>query len=199
MRRLRGSSGGPKRSESRMAMGRAPMVKMSRRIPPTPVAAPWYGSMKDGWLWDSILKTAARPSPMSTAPAFSPGPCTTREPVVGSVFRWMRLLLYEQCSDHITEKSPSSVRLGSRPSAFTMRPYSWPVRLCRARRSAVGIEAIILTGASLYPAPRFPTRIPRAASHAGQLRRPRHPRLHPPHPPGAAHHADPGEGLLPAL
>ena len=96
--------------------------------------------MKDGWLWDSILKTAARPSPMSTAPAFSPGPCTTREPVVGSVFRWMRLLLYEQCSDHITEKSPSSVRLGSRPSAFTMRSYSSAVRLCWARRSAAAME-----------------------------------------------------------
>ena len=31
---------GPKRSESITAMGRAPMVKMSRRMPPTPVAAP---------------------------------------------------------------------------------------------------------------------------------------------------------------
>ena len=31
---------GPKRSESITAIGRAPMVKMSRRIPPTPVAAP---------------------------------------------------------------------------------------------------------------------------------------------------------------
>ena len=31
---------GPKRSESSTAMGRAPIVKMSRRIPPTPVAAP---------------------------------------------------------------------------------------------------------------------------------------------------------------
>ena len=27
-----------------MAIGRAPMVKMSRRMPPTPVAAPWNGS-----------------------------------------------------------------------------------------------------------------------------------------------------------
>src|SRR3989475_6218166 len=62
-RRVRGSSGSPKRNESRMAIGRAPIVKMSRRMPPTPVAAPWYGSMKDGWLWLSILKTAARPSP----------------------------------------------------------------------------------------------------------------------------------------
>ena len=36
---------GPKRSESITAKGRAPMVKMSRRMPPTPVAAPWYGSI----------------------------------------------------------------------------------------------------------------------------------------------------------
>ena len=28
--------------------GLAPIVKMSRMIPPTPVAAPWYGSMNDG-------------------------------------------------------------------------------------------------------------------------------------------------------
>ncbi len=49
--------------------------------------------MNDGWLCDSILKTAARPSPMSTAPAFSPGPCTTRGPVVGSVLRWIFELL----------------------------------------------------------------------------------------------------------
>ena len=35
-----GSSSGPKRSESITAMGRAPMVKISRKMPPTPVAAP---------------------------------------------------------------------------------------------------------------------------------------------------------------
>jgi len=28
------------------------MVKMSRMMPPTPVAEPWYGSMNDGWLCD---------------------------------------------------------------------------------------------------------------------------------------------------
>src|SRR5688572_28010890 len=103
--------------------------------------------MKDGWLCDSILKTAARPSPMSTAPAFSPGPCTTREPVVGSVLRWMRLLLYEQCSDHMTEKRPSSVRLGSRPRDLTFRAYSSAVRLWRVRRSAVAMKGLILPGA----------------------------------------------------
>ncbi len=60
------------------------MVNTSRQMPPTPVAAPWYGSMNDGWLWLSILKTTAWPSPMLTTPAFSPGPCRTRGPLVGS-------------------------------------------------------------------------------------------------------------------
>ena len=65
-------------------MGRAPMVKMSRRMPPTPVAAPWKGSMNDGWLWLSILKVSARSPPRSTMPAFSPGPCSTWAARVGS-------------------------------------------------------------------------------------------------------------------
>ena len=29
-------------------------------IPPTPVAAPWYGSNAEGWLCDSILKQHAK-------------------------------------------------------------------------------------------------------------------------------------------
>ena len=67
------------------ATGRAPIAKTSRRIPPTPVAAPWYGSTAEGWLWLSTLKAQRRPSPRSTAPAFSPGPSATRAPFVGSV------------------------------------------------------------------------------------------------------------------
>ena len=39
--RVFGCDGSPKRSEFSEAMGRAPMVKTSRRMPPTPVAAPW--------------------------------------------------------------------------------------------------------------------------------------------------------------
>ena len=58
-------------------MGRAPMVNTSRRMPPTPVAAPWYGSTADGWLCDSILNAMASPSPMEITPAFSPGPWST--------------------------------------------------------------------------------------------------------------------------
>ena len=73
-----------------LATGRAPIVKMSRRIPPTPVAAPWYGSTYDGWLWLSILNTASHPSPTSMAPAFSPSPTATKSPCDGSVLRCRR-------------------------------------------------------------------------------------------------------------
>ena len=50
------------------------MEMMSRTIPPIPVAAPWWGSTKEGELWDSILKVTAQPSPRSVTPAFSPMP-----------------------------------------------------------------------------------------------------------------------------
>src|SRR5204863_1071853 len=97
-------------------MGLAPMERMSRMIPPTPVAAPWYGSMALGWECDSILNTAAIPSPRSTTPASSPGPTNTASPSVGSVFKCTLLDLYEQCSDHIAPYIASSVALGSRRS-----------------------------------------------------------------------------------
>jgi hypothetical protein len=76
-------------------------------------------------------------------PAFSPGPCTTlpgpvvRVPLVGSRFRWTRLLLYEQCSLHITLKIPNSVRLGTRPIFFLMLAYSSAVMLCVFSSSGV--------------------------------------------------------------
>ena len=44
---------------------------------------------------------------------------------------------YEQCSDHITEKMPSSTRFGSRPSSSLTRVNSSGVRLCAAMTSAV--------------------------------------------------------------
>ena len=79
--------GSPNRSESSTAIGRAPIAKMSLRIPPTPVAAPWNGSTALGWLWDSTLNAHTSPPPTSTAPAFSPGPITTWRPSVGSLRR----------------------------------------------------------------------------------------------------------------
>jgi hypothetical protein len=47
--------------------------------------------MKEGWLWLSILKMAASPSPMSMTPAFSPGPWITQGALVGSVRSQTRL------------------------------------------------------------------------------------------------------------
>src|SRR5262249_19074146 len=61
---------------------------------------------------------------MSITPAFSPGPWITQGALVGSPRRWMREDLYEQCSFHIGEKIPSSVKVGSRPISFRMRSYS---------------------------------------------------------------------------
>src|SRR5436305_11583892 len=93
--------------------------------------------MKEGWLCDSTLKAAHQPSTRSTTPAFSPGGTMTRSPVVGSLLRCTREDLYEQCSDHITEKMPSSVKLGSRPSNSLMRANSSTVRLCALMTSGV--------------------------------------------------------------
>src|ERR1700726_3561544 len=61
---------------------------------------------------------------MSMTPAFSPGPWITQGALVGRPRRWMREDLYEQCSFHIAEKIPSSVKLGTRPISFRMRSYS---------------------------------------------------------------------------
>jgi len=56
-------------------------------IPPTPVAAPWYGSIAEGCECDSILNTQAVPPPTSTTPASCPGPTRICGPSVGSVRR----------------------------------------------------------------------------------------------------------------
>src|SRR5688500_2200581 len=74
---------------------------------------------------------------MSITPAFSPGPQITHGASVGSFLRWRRLDLYEQCSLHITEKMPSSTRLGSRPSAWRTRSYSSGLRPCASTISEV--------------------------------------------------------------
>src|SRR3954471_21649612 len=86
--------------------------------------------MNDGWLCDSILKTTVHPSPMSTTPAFSPGPWITRGPLVGSRRRCTRDDLYEQCSENITEKTPSSVYVGGRPRARCTTENSSGDSLC---------------------------------------------------------------------
>src|SRR5205807_3469281 len=74
---------------------------------------------------------------MSITPAFSPGPWITHGALVGSPRRWMREDLYEQCSFHIAEKIPSSVKLGTRPISLRMRSYSSGFRPWLATSSGV--------------------------------------------------------------
>src|SRR5437588_9921180 len=75
----------------------------------------------------------AQPSPISTTPAFS-SPALTRifSPVVGNFFSSFFEFLYEQCSLHMTEKIPSSVKFGSRPRIRLIRSNSSGVRPCSA-------------------------------------------------------------------
>src|ERR1700755_2388193 len=88
---------------------------------------------------------------MSMTPAFSPGPWITQGALVGRPRRWMREDLYEQCSFHIAEKMPSSVKLGTRPISFRMRSYSSGLRPCEATSSGVilGSLGIMLLDADL--------------------------------------------------
>src|SRR5215469_3210425 len=70
-------------------------------------------------------------------PAFSPGPWITQGALVGSPRRWIRVDLYEQCSFHIAEKMPSSVKVGTRPISLRMRSYSSGLRPWLATSSGV--------------------------------------------------------------
>ena len=90
-------------------MGRAPIAKISLTIPPTPVAAPSYGSMAEGWLCDSTLNTIAKPSPISTTPAFSsPGLTSNLGLSDMNILRSGFECLYPQCSLHRDPNKPSS-------------------------------------------------------------------------------------------
>src|SRR4029077_19210286 len=64
-------------------------------------------------------------------------------PVVGNFFSSFLEFLYEQCSLHMTEKIPSSVKFGSRPRIFLMRSNSSGVRPCSATSSGVTVGSTI--------------------------------------------------------
>src|SRR3954449_13415343 len=158
-RLVSGASAGPNRSESMTATGRAPIARMSRTMPPTPVAAPWYGSTYDGWLCDSTLNVTAYPSPMSITPAFSPIPASIFPAGVScgmsaNLRRCTFEDLYEQCSLHITEYIASSELVGRRPRISRIRWYSSAFR----PRSAQGCSwlgssaatATVSSTASIY-------------------------------------------------
>src|SRR5437870_5013766 len=80
-------------------------------------------------------------------PAFSPGPWITHGALVGSVRRWIFEDLYEQCSFHMAEKMPSSVKLGLRPISLSMRSYSSSVRPCAATTAGVTLGSFTAAGA----------------------------------------------------
>src|SRR5215469_14147926 len=110
--------------------------------------------MNEGWLWLSILKTTASPSPISTTPAFSPGPQITRGPSVGSVLSQTFDDLYEQCSLHIAEKTPSSVRFGVRPRILSARANSSAESPISAARAGVTLLLFpVIPGSPLQRAP----------------------------------------------
>src|SRR5256885_5086736 len=79
---------------------------------------------------------------MSITPAFSPGPWMTHGASVGSMRRWIFEDLYEQCSFHIAEKMPSSVKVGVRPISLRMRSYSSGLRPCAATSAGVILGAL---------------------------------------------------------
>src|ERR1700693_305405 len=110
--------------------------------------------MNEGWLWLSILNTTASPSPISTTPAFSPGPQMTRGPVVGNVLSHTLEDLYEQCSLHIAENTPSSVRFGARPRIATARSNSSAESPISAASEAVTLEPITFFALGPHSSPR---------------------------------------------
>ena len=79
-------------------------------------------------MWLSILNTTACPSPISTTPAFSPGPQITCGPLVGKLRNHFFEDLYEQCSFHMAEKIPNSVKVGTRPMISRIFCYSSAAR-----------------------------------------------------------------------
>src|SRR5712692_10115255 len=87
---------------------------------------------------------------MSMTPAFSPGPWITQGALVGKVRRWIFEDLYEQCSFHIAEKMPSSVKVGVRPISLRRRAYSSGLRPCAATSAGVIVDcAGLLAGGFL--------------------------------------------------
>ena len=66
-----------------------------------------------------------------------PAPGSPTAPWSAAPSRWMREDLYEQCSFHIAEKIPSSVKVGTRPISFRMRSYSSGFRPWLATSSGV--------------------------------------------------------------
>src|SRR3989442_1367114 len=86
---------------------------------------------------------------MSMTPAFSPGPWITQGALVGKVRRWIFEDLYEQCSFHMAEKMPSSVKVGARPINLRMRAYSSGLRPWAATSAGVTLGVFAALGVTV--------------------------------------------------
>ena len=109
-------------------------------------------------MWLSILKTAAKPSPMSTTPAFSPGPCTTRGASVGNL-REVRSSRTCRSSARSTSPRRCRARPGSArgPGSRGCRSYSSGLRPCSATSSGVIIAQPLQQRAEKGPAVEVPS------------------------------------------
>jgi hypothetical protein len=80
-----------------------------------------------------MMPAFSSPALTSTRPKFAVAPFFS----VGNPLRSGRVFLYEQCSDHITEKIPSSVSVGSRPRCPRTCSYSSGSSPCFLTRAGV--------------------------------------------------------------
>src|SRR5260370_42007789 len=67
-------------------------------------------------------------------------------PLVGNLRKWRRDDLYEQCSFHIAETMPSSVKVGVRPISATRRAYSSGFSPCTTASVSSTFGSISLNG-----------------------------------------------------
>src|ERR1700722_18507202 len=70
-------------------------------------------------------------------------------PLVGSLRRWRRDDLYEQCSFHIAETMPSSVKVGVRPISLRRRAYSSGLSPCATASVSSTFGSVSLKGLRL--------------------------------------------------
>src|SRR5207253_11223883 len=136
-----GVSGGAKQNTSVLQIGLAPrpVPSGSRITPPSPVLAPPYGSIADGWLCVSTLKQTLYLSSKRTTPALSSKTLTHQSSaprrrriscVAPKMVSFSRLsmrrpsksicplsVLCEQCSDQVWASVSNSMSVGSRPSS----------------------------------------------------------------------------------
>ena len=168
-----GWPGAPKRSASRLATGRAPMVNTSRRDATDPRRSPLIG-LDEGrvivalHLEDRRLPVAdIHHAGVLPRPADDPG-----RPRSAACAATRGTTCRRQCSFHIAEKMPSSVRLGARPMTRSMRAYSSALSPCSATSAGVIGTSGIARTAPLTRAPPPADRTWRARRHR-QARAPR--------------------------